>query len=87
MSTFGKELIESAGEALAISEGKMQPAKVITPEVTDVAAVRKRLHLSQAKFTVRDWEQKRQRPDRIAANLLRVIAHTPKTVEMALASR
>ena len=95
MSAFGKELIESAKEALAISEGNMPPAKVITPEVIDVAAIRKRLHLSQNKFaarfglspaTVRDWEQKRRRPDRIATNLLRVIAHAPETVELALAS-
>jgi putative transcriptional regulator len=94
MSTFGKELIESATEALAIAEGRLQPAKIITPEVIDVAAIRKRLNLSQDKFaarfglsaaTVRDWEQKRRQPDRIATALLKVIAHAPETVERALA--
>lgn len=94
MTTFGKELIESASEALAIAEGRLQPAKIITPEVIDVAAIRKSLHLSQDKFaarfglsaaTVRDWEQNRRRPDRIATNLLKVIAHAPETVERALA--
>jgi putative transcriptional regulator len=94
MSKFGKELIESAEEALAIAEGRMTPAKIIEPEVIDVAAIRKRLHLSQGKFaarfglavaTVRDWEQKRRHPDRIATALLRVIAHAPETVERALA--
>jgi putative transcriptional regulator len=49
MTTFGKDLLESAGEALAIAEGRLQPAKIITPEVIDVAAIRKRLNLSQEK--------------------------------------
>ena len=94
MTIFGKELIESAEEALAIAEGRIAPAKIIEPEVIDVAAIRKGLHLSQDKFaarfglsaaTVRDWEQKRRQPDRIATNLLKVIALAPETVERALA--
>lgn len=97
MSRFGQELIESAKEALAIANGTLKPARVIEVDVADidVAAIRKKLRLSQAKFaerfglsvaTVRDWEQKRRRPDRIAANLLRVIDHAPKVVEEALAN-
>ena len=43
MTMVGKELIESAGEALAIAQGRLQPAKVIAPEVIDVATIRKRL--------------------------------------------
>jgi putative transcriptional regulator len=90
MNEFGKELIESANEALAIAEGRLAPARVIAPEAIDVAAIRKRLHLSQGKFaarfglsvaTLRDWEQNRRRPDRIAATLLRVIDDAPETVE------
>ena len=50
MTTVGKELIESADEALAIAQGRLQPAKVIAPEVINVAAIHKRLHLSQDKF-------------------------------------
>lgn len=59
-----------------------------------MAAIRKRLHLSQDKFaarfglsaaTVRHWEQHRRHPDRIAVNLLKVIAHSPETVDRALA--
>ena len=93
MSAFGKELVESAEEALAIAEGRMKPARVISPESIDVAGIRKRLHMSQGKFaerfglsvaTVRDWEQHRRRPDRIAANLLKVIDHAPETVERAI---
>lgn len=95
MSTFGTELINSAGEALGIARGELAPTKVILPNLVDVAAIRGRLHLSQGQFaarfglsvaTVRDWEQKRRVPDRIATNLLRVIDHAPETVERALAA-
>lgn len=93
MSDFGKELLESAREALDIAEGRAVPARVVHAEGIDVAAIRKRLRLSQNRFaerfglsvaTVRDWEQKRRVPDRIAANLLRVIDHAPETVQRAL---
>ena len=94
MSRFGQELIESARQALAIAEGEIEPARVVEVEDIDVAAIRRRLHLSQTGFakrfglsaaTVRDWEQKRRKPDRIAANLLRVIDHAPAIVDEALA--
>ena len=93
MSRFGKELLESAREAVAISEGKLAPAGSIEFEAIDVAAIRKRLKLTQAEFaeqfhlslaTIRDWEQKRRTPDRIAANLLRVIDKAPQVVSRAL---
>ena len=93
MSKFGQELIQSANEALAIAEGRMKPARVIALEAVNVAAIRKRLKLSQDKFaarfglsaaTVRDWEQGRRTPDRIARNFLLVIQHAPETVERAL---
>lgn len=94
MSRFGQELVESAHEALAIASGAKAPARVIEFDDVDVAGLRKRLRLSQFEFanryrlsvaTVRDWEQKRRRPDRIAANLLRVIEHSPTVVAEALA--
>ena len=53
MSEFGKELIDSANEALAIAEGRLAPALVIAPEAIDVSAIRRRLHLSQDKFAAR----------------------------------
>lgn len=93
MSSFGKELVESAQEALDIAEGNLAPARVAGEDGIDVAAIRKRLRLSQSRFaerfglsvaTVRDWEQRRRVPDRIASNLLKVIAHAPETVERAL---
>ena len=94
MTKLGTRLIRSANEALAIVEGRTKPARVIEPEDIDVAKLRKKLKLSQNRFaerfglsaaTVRDWEQKRRTPDRIARNFLTVIEHAPETVERALA--
>lgn len=90
---FGTELVESAKEALAIAKGDVKPAATYAPETVDVAAIRKRQHLSQAAFaaryglppgTVRDWEQDRRRPDRAATVLLKVIDAEPEAVERAL---
>lgn len=91
--SFGKELIESAQEALRIARGEVAPAAIHTPETVDVAAIRKRQGLSQTAFaaryglpagTVRDWEQNRRRPDAAAAVLLRVIEAEPEAVARAL---
>jgi putative transcriptional regulator len=95
MSRFAKELIESAEEAVAIASGKRKPARVYNfrEDRIDVAAIRKKVGASQAKFakefglaagTVRDWEQKRRAPDRLASAYLRVIAHAPDVVRSAL---
>ena len=57
------------------------------------AAIRKRLHLSQARFaltfgmsaaTLRDWEQGRRHPEGPAKVLLRVIDKEPEAVLRAL---
>jgi putative transcriptional regulator len=95
MTKLGEDPIESAKEALAIARGEAQPARVYSPPAIDVAAIRKRLGLSQQKFAerfgltaalVRDWEQKRRNPDQAARTLLTVIARDPEAVERALAS-
>ena len=66
MSKFGKELIGSAQEALAIARGEERPARAFSAAAPDVAAIRKRLGLSQDRFakkfglspaTVRDWNR------------------------------
>jgi putative transcriptional regulator len=94
MSKFGEALVGSAREALAIAEGKADPARVVSPARPDIAAIRKRLGLSQERFakkfglspaTVRDWEQGRRLPDAPARNFLRVIAYAPETAERAVA--
>ncbi|MEN5279394.1 NadS family protein [Brucella sp. TWI432] len=91
--TFAKELIQSANEALAIAEGRVEPAAVFVPETIDVAAIRKSQNLSQTAFakryglsagTIRDWEQKRRQPDRAAMLFLKVIQQAPDTVAQAI---
>ena len=93
MSRFERELLESVQEARAIARGELEPARVFDTEPFDVAAIRKRLKLSQGRFaarfglsvaTLRDWEQGRRQPDRYARSLLKVIDHAPETVERAI---
>lgn len=94
MTALGKELLQSATEALAIAKGEARPTKTYSFTTPDAAAIRKRLGLSQAAFakryglspaTLRDWEQGRRAPDAPARALLRVIEYAPETVERALA--
>ena len=82
--SFGKELVQSANEALAMAKGDLEPAAVYIPEAVGVAALRKKLKLSQVAFadhyclpvgTVRDWEQKRRSPDRAAVVLISPPSH------------
>jgi putative transcriptional regulator len=96
MSKFGQELIESAHQALAIARGAKKAPLRLDAAAIDVAAIRKRLNLSQSRFaeafglsaaTVRDWEQGRRRPDRTARALLTVIARRPEAVIAALSER
>jgi putative transcriptional regulator len=95
MSTFGKSLIRSAKEAVAIARGEADPAtyKVYVPTDLDVKAIRQALHMTQSEFanrygfpvaTLRDWEQGRGRPDTAARAYLLVISREPKAVERAL---
>lgn len=94
--SVGESVIRGAEEALAIANGEIQPAAVFVPETVDVAAIRKRLKLSQAAFaeryclpvgTVRDWEQERRSPDRAAVVLLSIIDRNPDVVAETLAAR
>jgi len=48
--TCGKELIQSAKEALAIAENRATPAAVFVRETIDVVAIRTSQKLSQAEF-------------------------------------
>ena len=96
MSAFGRDLVQSAKEALSIARGEAKPTKSYNFAVPDIAAIRKRLGLSQDKFakrfglsaaTVRDWEQGRRQPDAPARVLLQVIDYAPETVERAVVGR
>lgn len=93
--SVGESVIRGAEEALAIAKGEMEPAAVFVPETVDVAAIRKRLKLSQTAFakrfclpvgTIRDWEQERRSPDRAAVVLLSIIDRNPDVVAKTLAA-
>ncbi len=75
---------------------ELKEMKVAAPlPPVDVAALRKRLGMSQPVFahmfglsvgTIRDWEQGRCQPDGPARVLLHVIEREPQAVERALAA-
>lgn len=89
------ELVESVKQMKAIEAGRLRPARVTRVEdlahadTPDVAALRARFGLSQAKFaallgisvsTLRNWEQNRRCPDGPAKVLLRVAAAHPEAL-------
>ena len=92
---FGRELIASMQEAVAIVRGEKDAARVrLPPGDMDVRAIRERLGLTRPAFAqrfglavpaVRDWEQGLRRPDPAARVLLMVIARSPETVAQAVA--
>lgn len=94
MSENISRIMTGLEEVAEIAEGRMEPARVFVPEDIDVRAIRSRLGLSQDAFalrfgfkasTVREWEQRRRRPEASARVLLRVIEREPEAVERALA--
>ena len=87
-----EELMESVRQGGAILRGEMEPSRTFDSadvDLPDVAHVRDRLGLSQAKMaalmgisvgTLRNWEQGRRRPEGPAHALLRVAAKHPEAV-------
>jgi putative transcriptional regulator len=82
-------------DAIAIAHGEADRAgyRVHVPAKVDVARIRRKLKLSQSEFaarfgiapgTLRDWEQKRKRPEGPARVLLMVIEREPDAVERAV---
>ena len=89
------EFLSSIDGARAIRAGKRRPSRVITFHPIEVKVIRKRLHVSQAKFahligisaaTLRNWEQGRTYPEGAARALLKIAAHRPDAVLEALRS-
>lgn len=84
------ELLESVKEAVAIKRGRLKPARKFRIEAgSDVASLRTKLGLSQAKFaallsisedTLQNWEQGRRKPTGPAKVLLRVAALHPEAL-------
>ena len=95
-TAFGRDLIASMQEAVAIMRGEAEPARVhLPPGALDVRAIREGLGLSRPAFAerfglavaaVRDWEQGLRRPDPAARVLLLVIARSPEVVAEAVAA-
>jgi len=90
MSSFGKDLIEAMGEALAHARGE-GPAILHTP--VDPREIRMRARLTQAQMAplmgmslsgYRKWEQGQRRVSGPAAALLRLIEKEPQAVRRAL---
>ena len=89
------QLVESVKQMKAIEAGRMKPSRVtraadlMDEGVLDVAELRARFKLSQAKFaallgisvaTLQNWEQKRREPEGPAKVLLRVAAAHPEAL-------
>ncbi len=82
--------------AVAHAEGEASGVVVHRVAVPDVRAIRRRLRMSQRRFseafwiplpTIQNWEQGRRHPDAPAAAYLRVIARMPNETIEALAER
>jgi putative transcriptional regulator len=94
MSKSGQSILRGARQALEYARGARDGFVAHVPEDVDVAAIRKRLGLSQGEFAARfgfkldavqNWEQGRRRPDGAARAFLRVIEREPAAVQRALA--
>ncbi len=96
-SALGRRLIAGVKEMAAHMRGEIElPSYTVrVPKRVDVAAVRKRLGMTQTAFAgafgldvtaVHAWEQGRRKPDRAARVLLAVIAREPEAVRRALSA-
>jgi len=94
MSKSGESILKGARQALDYARGTRDGFVAHVPREVDVAAIRRRLGLSQAEFAsrfgfkldaVQNWEQGRRRPDGAARAFLRVIEREPDAVQRALA--
>jgi putative transcriptional regulator len=94
MPKSGQSILRGARQAIAYAQGERMGFVAHVPEEVDVAAIRRRLGLSQADFaaqfgfkldTVQNWEQGRRRPEGAARAFLRVIECEPAAVKRVLA--
>ena len=86
---FFEELAQSIKQGGRILRGESKPSRTFKYDDPDVRAIRRRLRLSQNKFssllgispaTLRNWEQHRRKPHGPARVLLRVAAKNPKSI-------
>jgi putative transcriptional regulator len=90
---FGEELMTGLDEVEAFLAGKGDGYKVHVPEKVDVKKIRKRLKMTQARFSttfgfsldaVKHWEGGRRTPESAARAFLTVIDRNPNAVLTAL---
>ena len=90
-----EKIAEGLNDAIAFARGEAKPNtfRVHVPEEVDVRSIRKTMGMTQEAFaarygfytgTVRDWEQKRRRPEASARLLLKMIEKRPDVVEEVL---
>lgn len=89
------ELLDSVREGGEILRGDREPSRVFHLEETDVRSLREKHGLSQSRFaammgisvgTLRNWEQRRRRPEGSARILLKVVEKHPEAVFDVVAS-
>lgn len=87
-------IMQGIKETAAFLNGESARVRVHIPPAIDVAAIREKSGLSQAKFadcvgvsvsTLRNWEQGRRAPDGPARVLIAMLAKNPQIVEQTLA--
>ncbi len=87
------ELMESMKQAVAISNGEMQPSRTFVYSPVNVKEIRERTNKNQEEFanmigvkvgTLRNWEQGRRKPDGAALSLLKIVAANPIYVDQIL---
>jgi putative transcriptional regulator len=85
------ELMGSVEEHIDIAKGESKASRVFS--VSNVSAIREKLHLTQEKFakmmgvsvwTLRNWEQGRREPKGAARSLLMIADRKPKALLEAL---
>lgn len=83
------ELLESVREGGQILRGERVPSRAFPLEEPDVRSLREKYGLSQSRFaammgisvgTLRNWEQRRRRPEGSARILLKVVEKHPEAV-------
>lgn len=84
-----RELLESVRQGGSILRGKSKAGRIFRLDDPNVRAIREKYGLSQGKFaqllgisvaTLRNWEQKRRKPEGAARVLLCVAAKHPEAV-------
>src|ERR1700680_5178167 len=91
------QISAGAADAIAIARGEAEPGsyRVHVPDDVDVMRIRRNMGLTRDAFamrfglqlgTVRDWEQRKRRPEGAARVLLTVIDKEPEAVTRALAA-